>query len=80
MALGREGFAGFQQGLEAGDDIRPAHADHLDDGAARLEAVVNHGQLHALRDGLDVEGDLGARFAGQLGRELLIPAKPILPL
>jgi hypothetical protein len=36
VALGREGFAGFQQGLEAGDDIRPTDADHLGHGAARL--------------------------------------------
>jgi hypothetical protein len=51
------GFAGFQQGLEAGDDIRPADADHLGHGAAGLEAVVDDGQLHALSDRPDVESD-----------------------
>jgi hypothetical protein len=61
VGLGREGFAGFQQGLEAGDDIRPTDADHLDHGAARLEAVVNHRQLHALRDGLDMAACQDAR-------------------
>src|ERR1700733_1827332 len=61
----RQRVAGLQQGLEVGQDARPAFGDARQDGAARLEAVVDDGQLDQLAERLDVEGDLGAAFGGE---------------
>src|SRR5215469_3596214 len=75
--LGRHGLTGFQQGLEAGDDLRPADADHLRHGAAWLETVVHHGQLDHLPRWLDVEGHPRAALGGQLAEEFLVPVEAL---
>src|SRR5215472_15039047 len=37
--LGQHGLAGFQQGLEAGNDLRPAGSDHVRHGAAGASSL-----------------------------------------
>jgi hypothetical protein len=47
LGSGQE-FAGFQQGLEGGQDARPALCDAGKHGTSGIEVVVSDGQLHHL--------------------------------
>lgn len=79
LSLGQR-LAGLQQGLQAGDDDRPAAADALQHGAAGVEAVVGDGQFDQLPSGLNVEGRFRPPLGSQPGQELLIPAEPLREL
>src|ERR1039458_1945145 len=72
---GWKGGPGTEQRLEAGDDGRPPAGDPLQDLAARLEAVVDDGQLHhALPNLFDVEEALERGSARQALTDA--PSKP----
>src|SRR5579884_835701 len=73
LPLGQDGV-GLQQGLELGEDERPALADPGQDLAARLEPFVDHGQLHPVIGLLDGEGHLGAGLGRQAGDVLVAEA------
>src|ERR1035441_4880907 len=60
----RQGRPCLEQGLQTGEDGRPAVRDALENVATRLEAVVDDRELdHTVPGVLDVEGDLGAGFS-----------------
>src|ERR687892_555776 len=46
----REGLAGLEQALEAGENGRPAPADQRGHEAAGFEGVVDDGELHELAE------------------------------
>src|ERR671937_183785 len=52
---GGQDLAGLEQGLEAGDNARPALADHRYNDASGFEPVVDDRQLHHLTERLDLK-------------------------
>src|ERR1019366_4049412 len=67
---GGQGLAGFERGLEVGDDCWPASADELQNGASGFEVVVNDGQPDLLPERLAVEGNLA-----RPSHAILLPGK-----
>jgi hypothetical protein len=60
---GGQQVAGFEQGLEVGQDARPAFGDAGQHRAAGIEVVVDHGQLDHLPERFDIKGHLGTALA-----------------
>ena len=56
------------------DRWRPASADALEHGTARVEIIVDDCQLDRLANWLDVESHLGTAFGGDLGEILVAEA------
>src|SRR5512132_1235981 len=77
--LSGEGFAGLEQRLEVGQDVRPAFADVLEDSAAGFEPVVHHRQLDRFSDWLKLEGHFRSRLAGGLRAEFVIESRGFGP-
>jgi hypothetical protein len=63
-----QGVAGFEQGLEVGQDARPALRDALEHGTSGVEVIVDDGQLDQLAERFDVKGHLRTALAADPGQ------------
>src|SRR3984885_10987462 len=78
--LRRKALAGLQQRLEAGQDGRPALGDALEHAAARVESVVQDGELDHLPERLRLERHLGPALRGPRSALLLAEPARLRPL
>jgi hypothetical protein len=76
---GRQQVAGFEQGLEVGQDAWPSLRDAVEHGTSGVEVIVYDGQLDQLAERFDVEGHLRTALAADPGQVVvadLISGRP----
>src|SRR5262249_3205675 len=75
MAGFGEGFAGFEEALEVGEDVRPPVRHHADQLRVGLVDFVNDGEFDRFPHRFEFVGETGIAFGMGFRKELVAPRK-----